>query len=179
MDLIEQNIILYYADFLSLKEISRTVTDNCKYYFIHKAPINLAYLQNSEPFYDVENKYYKQAYQECKTIKDSMGETAVLDFVSNIGNLAVMGCIDDILMLKQIHQFSTKSERKQAFKDYQKFKNSQYYTHLIIDENGDKIRRKCTRYIAHYERNTWQEPNVHYEGYNNKLGVPRSTKKSN
>lgn len=112
MDLIEQNIILYYADFLSLKEISRTVTDNCKYYFIHKAPINLAYLQNSEPFYDVENKYYKQAYQECKTIKDSMGETAVLDFVSNIGNLAVMGCIDDTLMLKQIHQFSTKSERK-------------------------------------------------------------------
>lgn len=31
---IEHNAILYYADVLSLKETSKPVTDNCKYYFI-------------------------------------------------------------------------------------------------------------------------------------------------
>lgn len=44
MSLIEDNMILYYADFLSLKDISIPVTDNCKYYYIHDNPINSAYL---------------------------------------------------------------------------------------------------------------------------------------
>lgn len=112
MDIVDLNIILYYADFLSLKESSKTVTDNCKYYFVHKAPINLAYLHNSEPFYDPENKYYKQAYNEYSLLLNNFGEEGVKDFATNIGNLAVMGCIDAELMLKQIHQFSSKVERK-------------------------------------------------------------------
>jgi hypothetical protein len=45
MKLIEDNMILYYADFLSLKDISIPVTDNCKYYYIHDNPINSAYLE--------------------------------------------------------------------------------------------------------------------------------------
>ena len=112
MDIVDLNIILYYADYLSLKNSSTTVTDNCKYYFVHKAPINLAYLHNSEPFYDVENQYYVQAYNEYKLLLDNFGKEGVQDFATNICNLAVMGCIDAELMLKQIHQFSSKVERK-------------------------------------------------------------------
>lgn len=44
IDLIELNAILYYADYLKLKQESKTVTDNCKYYFIYGSPINSAYL---------------------------------------------------------------------------------------------------------------------------------------
>ena len=35
MNDIELNAILYYADFLSLKDVSQPVTDNCKYFFVH------------------------------------------------------------------------------------------------------------------------------------------------
>lgn len=55
---IELNIILYYADYLSLKELSIPVTDNCKYYYIHGYPMNSAYIVGLEPFYDSENPYY-------------------------------------------------------------------------------------------------------------------------
>lgn len=44
LDIIELNAILYYADYLSLKEESKAVTDNCKYYFIYGSPINSAYI---------------------------------------------------------------------------------------------------------------------------------------
>lgn len=43
-DFIKHNAILYYADYLSLKDTSTTLTDNCKYYFIYGAPINSAYI---------------------------------------------------------------------------------------------------------------------------------------
>lgn len=62
IDIIEHNAILYYADYLRLKEESKTVTDNCKYYFIYGSPINSAYLVDLQPFYDENDKYYIQAY---------------------------------------------------------------------------------------------------------------------
>ena len=43
---LELNAILYYADFLSLKERNHPVTDNCKYFFIHGYPINSAFIVN-------------------------------------------------------------------------------------------------------------------------------------
>jgi len=52
MNNIELNAILYYADFLSLKARSYPVTDNCKYFYIHGAPINSAFILNLEPLYD-------------------------------------------------------------------------------------------------------------------------------
>lgn len=55
LNIVELNSILYYADFISLRETSTTVTDNCKYYFIYNSPINSAYLVDSQPFYDPEN----------------------------------------------------------------------------------------------------------------------------
>jgi hypothetical protein len=55
-------------------------------------------------------------------------------------------------MLKCIHQFSSKHERKTAFNAYRKWKNNQTYTHTTIDEDGNPEERQCTRYIAHSER---------------------------
>lgn len=54
---VELNAILYYADFLSMKHENHPVTDNCKYFFIHGAPINSAYILDLEPEYDPDNKY--------------------------------------------------------------------------------------------------------------------------
>ncbi len=93
-DIVEHNIILYYADFLSLKEESITVTDNCKYYFIYGAPINSAYLVDLQPFYDENNKYYIQSYEECSKIQDKFGLEGVLSYVRDICNLAALGCIN-------------------------------------------------------------------------------------
>lgn len=163
LSFIEQNIILYYADFLSLKDSSTQVTDNCKYYYIYNAPVNLAYLVDSEPFYDPNNPYYQQSYQEYTTLKAKVDEVGVASFVERICNLSAMGCIDAITMLKQIHQFSTKQERNVAFKDYYKWLNSQHYTHLITNDQGDIERTECTRYIAHHERNTEADPQVSYD----------------
>ena len=64
MNTIELNAILYYADYLSLRTISKPVTDNCKYYFIHNTPINSAYIVDLIPFYDEDNLFYKQAKEE-------------------------------------------------------------------------------------------------------------------
>ena len=58
LNTVELNSILYYADYIKLKEESRTVTDNCKYYFIYGTPMNSAYIVGSKPFYDEQDKYY-------------------------------------------------------------------------------------------------------------------------
>lgn len=52
---LELNAILYYADFLSLKERNHPVTDNCKYFFIHGYPINSAFIVDMEPEYNRED----------------------------------------------------------------------------------------------------------------------------
>ena len=63
MSNVQLNAVLYYADFLSLKEVSKPVTDNCKYYFIYNFPMNAAYLVDNEPMYSTDNKYFKQELQ--------------------------------------------------------------------------------------------------------------------
>lgn len=57
MNNIELNAILYYADFLSLKNTNHPVTDNCKYFFIHGCPVNSAFIVNLEPVYDINDPY--------------------------------------------------------------------------------------------------------------------------
>lgn len=162
LDIIEHNAVLYYADFLSLKEESITVTDNCKYYFIHKAPINSAYVADAQPFYDVHNKYYIQSYNECMSLKDKLGVEGMVDYVKDVCNLAALGCIDAYQMLSCIHHYSTKYDRNQAFKTYEKWINNQIYTHLETDEKGNPKRTECTRYVAHAEYGTNTEPRVEY-----------------
>ena len=79
----ELNAILYYADFLSLKQESIPVTDNCKYFFINNCPINSAYIVDLEPEYSDENPYLIQAYQEYQTLEDKF------DKVKNISKKIV------------------------------------------------------------------------------------------
>lgn len=150
MNNLELNAILYYADFLSLKELSIPVTDNCKYFFIYGTPMNAAYIVDLQPFYDEENPFFQQAYMEYKAIKDKFGEDAVVSFVDDICKLKALGSIDGHQMLHCIHQFSSKSERKSAIRRFDRWRSNQKYSQLTINEDGTTEEQQCSRYIAHY-----------------------------
>ena len=148
---IEQNAILYYADFLSLKYKSHPVTDNCKYFFIHGCPINSAYIVDLEPEYDQEDPYIAQAYQEYHAIQEKYDNEAVMSFIDDICSIKACGAVDAEQMLKFIHRYSTKIERKQAFNEYKNWKKQQFYSHITLNENGDSQETKCTKYVKHAE----------------------------
>ncbi len=152
MNNIELNYILYYADFLSLKCTDTPVTDNCKYFFIHGAPKNAAYIVGCEPVYDKNNPYFIQSVQEYELLKESDGEAGAQSFIDDISMLRACGAVDAYKMLQCIHQYSPKRERKQAFKHYENWLNNQTYTHTILDERGDEYQRECTRYVYHAEK---------------------------
>ena len=151
MNTVELNAILYYADYLSLKAISQPVTDNCKYFFIHGCPITSAFILNLEPIYDVNNKYYLQAYREYEIIKDQFYEDGVMSFINDICFIRSCGMVDAKRMLQNIHMFATNQERKQAFKEYNQWKAQQKYTRKIIDEDGNPRELECTRFFKHAE----------------------------
>lgn len=152
MNEIELNAILYYADLLSLKDISIPVTDNCKWFFIHNNPINSAYILNLEPIYDINNKYFLQAIDEYYKLKDKFLEDGVKNIVGHICNLDALGCINAEQMLKCIHQYSSRRGRAQCFSKYYNWKNNQIYTHKTINDNGDVVEENCSKYVAHFER---------------------------
>ena len=152
MNDIELNCILFYADYLSLKACSQPVTDNCKYFFIYGQPVNSAFILNSEPMYDSENKYLLEAYQHYELIKDQYSEDGVQSFINDICFIRACGMVDAERMLAWIHMFDTKQERKQAFNEYREWKRNNKYTHQVTDENGNPQRVECTKYVAHAER---------------------------
>ena len=149
---INQNAILFYADYISLKETSTPVTDNCKYFFIHQQPVNSAYIAGTEPMYDNNNQYYKQAEFELSKIKDVFEEDGVLSFVNDIGMLQAGGMCDGERLLKYIHQYSDKKERNAAIKKYNNYIDSIEYTKTTINEDGNPQTTTCTKYYAHIER---------------------------
>lgn len=124
MNTFELTAILYYADFLSLKALGKPVTDNCKYFFVHGVPMNSAFILNLSPVYDEENPYYQQALAEYVIIKDKFGEEGINSFVDDICSIKACGCVDAERMLKCIHQFSNKFERKNAIKAYREWKDN-------------------------------------------------------
>lgn len=148
---IEFNSILFYADFLSLKSISQPVTDNCKYFFVYGCPINSAFILDMEPIYDPENKYLLQAFQEYDMLKNQYSEDGVASFINDICFIRACGMVDAERMLSCIHMFSTKIERKQAFKEYRQWKSNNKQTHQIFDENGNPQQVECTTYFKHAE----------------------------
>lgn len=99
MNNIELNAILYYADFLSMKAESWPVTDTCKYFFIHGAPINSAFIVDLEPMYDTDNRFYKQALIEYTTIRDKYGDEGVESFIDDICCIKACGSVDGNRML--------------------------------------------------------------------------------
>lgn len=165
---IELNSILFYADFLSLQKTSHPVTDNCKYFFVFGCPINSAYLLDLEPEYDQSNPYLLQAYQDYNKIKEQYSEEAVHSFLDDICFIRACGMVDAERMLSCIHMFSTKVERKQAFKEYREWKQNRKYTHTTLDEHGNPQQTECTQYVAHTERllkrrGIYQGPESHRE----------------
>ena len=152
MNLFELNAILYYADYISLREQSIPVTDTCKYFFIHNTPINSAVIADRIPDIDVNNPYYQQAYKEYLAIKDKFGDEGVESYINSISSIQACGMVDAHRMLKQIHQYSDKSERKQAFRKYNNWKDSKIYTHIIKDDDGNDIEKECTKYVYNHEK---------------------------
>ena len=152
MNDIELNALLFYADFLSLKATSQPVTDNCKYFYIHGMPINSACILDMEPIYDPDNPYFQQALAEYTIIRDKYGDEGLETFIDDICCIRACGCVDAERMLKCIHQYSTKRERKEAFNLYNNWKKDQIYSHITINENGDPQRTECTKYVYHAER---------------------------
>lgn len=148
---IELNAILYYADFLSLKHTNHPVTDNCKYFFIHGCPINSAYIIDLEPEYDPDNQYIAQAMAEYQTIQEKFDAEGAMSFIDDICSIKACGSVDAEAMLKCIHRFSNKYERKQAFNAYYNWKKQQVYSHITLNENGDPQETPCTRYVKHFE----------------------------
>lgn len=161
-DLLYQNILLYYADYLALRNKSRHVSDNCKYYYLFGGPINVAYICNNKPFYNEEDQYYQQSVKEITMIINKAGIQEALEFVNALCNVKAMGVIDANLMLKQIHQFSTQIDRSTAFKDYTRWLSTQRYSYLGTNEHGDIVRMPCTRYLAHSYIDTERNPQVDY-----------------
>lgn len=152
MNNIELNAILFYADYMSLKDICQPVTDNCKYFYIHGCPINAAYIINLEPEYDETNKYFIQAYSEYQLIKNKYGEEGIESFIDDICAIRACGSVNAEQMLTRIHQFSDKKSRKKAFGLYYEWRDKQQYSHLTINEDGDPQEKQCTRYVSHTER---------------------------
>ncbi|WP_277045335.1 hypothetical protein [Sharpea azabuensis] len=151
-----------------MRNSSRHVTDNCKYYYLYGAPINVAYICDSKPFYDEEDKYYIQSIKEITAIINKAGIDEATNFVNAICNVRAMGVVDANLMLKQIHQFSTQIDRNTAFSDYNRWISSQKYSCIYTNEHGDSVRQVCTRYIAHSFYGTDHEPAVEYTLRNKK-----------
>lgn len=60
--------------------------------------------------------------------------------------------VDAERLLKYIHQFSSKSERRQALKTYYDYVNNLKYTHITINDDGDPQETECTRYVEHAEK---------------------------
>jgi hypothetical protein len=137
MNNIELNAILFYADYMSLRDTNQPVTDNCKYFYIHGAPINAAYIVDLEPEYDETNPYFTQAYAEYKLIKDKYGDEGIESFIDDICAIRACGSVNAIQMLTRIHQFSDKKSRKRAFSKYYEWLNNQEYFHIAINEDGN------------------------------------------
>jgi len=108
MNIFELNAILFYADYLSLKDISIPVTDNCKYFYIHGVPMNSAFILDLEPDYDMQNKYLQQAQIEYEIIKDKYGDEGIDSFIDDVCCIKACGCVDANRMLQRIHQYSNK-----------------------------------------------------------------------
>lgn len=148
---LELNAVLYYADFLSLQNENRPVTDNCKYFFIHGCPINSAYIVDLEPEYDPESPYIMQAEQEYRAIQDKYDEDAAMSFIDDICSIKACGSVNAEQMLRCIHRYSTKQERKSAMTALKEWQKQQIYTHITLSENGEPQETACTRYVKHAE----------------------------
>lgn len=150
--MVKLNAILYYADFLSMKDTGLPVTDTCKYFFIHGTPINACYIADVEPIYDPDNQYFKQSREEYERLENKFGDQATLSFIEGICNLNACGAVDGERMLRFIHQYNGKKEFDNALAKYNKWKKDLIFQHIIKDEDGREKWAECSKPIAHTEK---------------------------
>lgn len=153
MNEFEMSSILYYADFLSLQYQDQPCTDSCKYFFIHGVPMNIAYIINQQPVYDINNKWFQKSLKEYSMLKSKYGYDGAQSFLKNICNLGVSGSVNDTQMMKYIHRYDDKRERDNAFEQFKINKNNKKYSHFITNDDGEIVEEQCTKYIAHAEQN--------------------------
>lgn len=149
---IELDAILYYADFLSLHQEGIPITDVCRYFFIHEAPIHVSRLAGLKPTFDEESKYFKQAKTEYEALKNTTDEECAMSFIEDIAFLRACGSVDGERILRFIHQFDSKAERKEALRKYYEHMHNIHYTHMVRNEDGNLVERECAKYVYHFER---------------------------
>lgn len=152
MNTVELNLILYYADFLSMEKLNTPVTDTCKYFFIHNTPINACFIADVEPTYDENNEFFKQSKEEYTTLVDKFGSDGVKSFINNICNLSACGCVDANRMLSYIYQFSPRYQYYEALNKYNNWKKSLTFKHIVKNDDGDPQIAKCGKDYAHVEK---------------------------
>ena len=74
--------------------------------------MNSLFILNQEPIYDENNLYLRQAQEEYEMIRDKFGDEGVESFIEDICSIKACGSVDAERMLKCIHQYSSKKERK-------------------------------------------------------------------
>lgn len=65
-----------------------------------------------KPVYDENNRFFQQAKIEYEVIRDKFGDDGVESFIDDICSIKASGSVNAEQMLKNIHHFSTKNERK-------------------------------------------------------------------
>ena len=153
MNQLEMSAILYYADFLSLQYQDRPCTESCKYFFVHGVPMNIAYLINQEPVYDVDNQWFQKSLKEYSMLKHKFGDDGAISFLKNICNLGVAGSVNATQMMKYIHRYDEKLERDKAFMRFKQNRSKKIYTHITRNDDGEITQEQCSKYVAHAERN--------------------------
>ena len=149
----ELSAILYYADLLSMKSTSHPITNNCKYFFVHKTPMHISFIVNQLPQFDKEDQYFQQSLNEYRMLTDKYGNDGAMSFINNLCNLGVAGSVNATQMMKYIHRYDDKQERDKAFRMFKYNRSKAKYTHLIHNDDGEIVEEECTKYVAHAERN--------------------------
>ena len=153
MNQFEMSSVLYYADFLSLQYANKPCTEQCKYFFIHGSPVNIAYIVDQEPVYDVDNQWFQKSLREYSMLKHKFGEEGAISFAKNICNLGIAGSVNATQMMKYIHRYDEKEERNKAFRLFKQNRSKQRYTHLTRNDDGEIVEEECSKYVAHAEQN--------------------------
>ena len=143
----ELSAILYYADLLSMKSTSHPITNNCKYFFVHKTPMHISFIVNQLPQFDKEDQYFQQSLNEYRMLTDKYGNDGAMSFINNLCNLGVAGSVNGLQMLKYIHRYTDKYNKYKAFKEYGQYIKNQKYTFQSRNDDGELETRPCTKYI--------------------------------
>lgn len=154
MNQFEMSAILYYADFLSLQYSNKPCTESCKYFFVHGVPMNVAYIVDQEPVYDVDDQWFQKSLEEYSMLKHKFGDDGAISFLKNLCNLGSAGSVNATQMMKYIHRYDEKQERDKAFRLFKLNRSKKKYTHLTRNDDGDITQKECSKYVAHAERNS-------------------------